>query len=309
MSYVYHDDIKAKSVSFGGMRNLSDIKYLVYHYTGNKTDTARANALFFKNTNTRAAGAHYFVDDTDVYQSIDDKYIAWSVGGSKYSNCAVTGGGKMYNIIKNKNSISIEMCSSGGSISQKTIINAINLGISIIKKYNIPIDNVYRHFDVVGKPCPGWNGWYGKNDVLWQNFKQSIKDKINVTTPPLSRNELEKIGIIHANNFTGFDNENIQKAKCRVLQTGLNLDYKSNLVVDGIFADKSKKALSNRSIKYGDKSYLVTAAEILFYLNNLDPNGLELPGIYGNGIKKITKDTFGGDGNLINYNLFLKLLE
>lgn len=37
-------------------------------------------------------------------------------------------------------------------------------------KYNIPRNSVYRHFDVTGKACPGWNGWTGKNAPLWNDF-------------------------------------------------------------------------------------------------------------------------------------------
>ena len=57
--------IKAKPVSYGGTRSLDKIKYIVIHYTGNdsRTDTAKAECNYFKNGNTRYAGAHYFVDN------------------------------------------------------------------------------------------------------------------------------------------------------------------------------------------------------------------------------------------------------
>ena len=174
MAYTLYTNIKAKSVSYGGIRSASAIKYLVFHYTGNKTDTAIANAKYFKNTNTRAAGAHYFVDDTSVYQSIDDLRIAWSVGGSKYSDCSKTGGGTMYKIITNTNSISIEMCSTNSEISKKTMENAAILGKLLMQKYNIPITNVYRHFDVTGKKCIGWNGWWGSDSSKWNHFKSML---------------------------------------------------------------------------------------------------------------------------------------
>lgn len=174
MSYILHTNIKAKSVSYGKTRSASAIKYLVYHYTGNKTDTAVANAKYFRDKNTRSAGAHYFVDAKDVYQSIDDLKIAWAVGGAKYSNCNVTGGGTMYKKVTNTNSISIEMCSTNGSISEGTIENAIELGKKLMAKYNIPINNVYMHFDVNGKSCPGWAGWCNNGRTKWINFKNKL---------------------------------------------------------------------------------------------------------------------------------------
>ena len=195
MAYTLYTNIKAKPVSYGGIRSASTIKYLVFHYTGNKTDTALANAKYFKNTNTRAAGAHYFVDDTSVYQSIDDLRIAWSVGGSKYSDCSKTGGGTMYKIITNTNSISIEMCSTNSEISKKTMENAATLGKLLMQKYNIPITNVYRHFDVTGKKCIGWNGWWGSDSSKWNHFKSMLCTSSSpTTTQPTSTKFIYKGG-------------------------------------------------------------------------------------------------------------------
>lgn len=174
MSYKLYTNIKAKSISYGATRKASDIKYLVYHYTGNTTDKAESNAKYFRDTNTRQAGAHYFVDATSVYQSIDDLRVAWAVGGSKYGDCSSTGGGKMYGKITNANSISIEICSTNGKPSEETLENAAELGRKLMKKYNISISNVYRHFDVTGKFCPGWNGWIKKDDSKWKKFKKML---------------------------------------------------------------------------------------------------------------------------------------
>lgn len=182
MSYILHTNIKAKSVSYGKTRSASAIKYLVYHYTGNKTDTAVANAKYFRDTNTRSAGAHYFVDAKDVYQSIDDLRIAWAVGGAKYSNCNSTGGGKMYGKITNANSISVEMCSTNSAISEGTISNAVELGKKLMTRYKIPIENVYMHFDVNGKACPGWSGWCNNGRIKWIEFKNKLKSISSTTS-------------------------------------------------------------------------------------------------------------------------------
>lgn len=159
--------------NYGVRRASSSIKYLIYHYTGNQTDTAANNANYFKN-NIIQASAHYFVDDNTVYQSVPDLVTAWAVGDRKYSDCGATGGGAMYGKITNTNSISVEMCSVNGEISEATIGNAIALGKEIMDKYNIPASNVYRHFDVSGKHCPGWKGWYGNDSSKWNNFKNSL---------------------------------------------------------------------------------------------------------------------------------------
>ena len=74
--------IQAKPISYGGIRSLSNVKYIVIHYTGNNGDTAKNNCDFYKNHNTRSAGAHYYADRSgSVYQSIPINRTAWSVGG------------------------------------------------------------------------------------------------------------------------------------------------------------------------------------------------------------------------------------
>ena len=53
---------------------------------------------------------------------------------------------------------------------------------------------------------------------------------------------------------------------------------------------------------------MVTAAEILMYLNGFDPNGVEYPGVYGSGLIRAAKSKFGGSGTRINANDFIKLI-
>ena len=100
---------RANRNNYGLSRNVKNIKYIAIHYTANDGDRAKNNADYFANKIIKAS-AHYFVDDDYVYQSVPDNYVAYSVGGGKYSNCSTTGGGKYYKICTNSNSISIELC-------------------------------------------------------------------------------------------------------------------------------------------------------------------------------------------------------
>lgn len=142
-------------------------KYIVIHYTGNQTDTAAANANYFKNVN-RDASAHYFVDKTEVVQVVQEADTAWAVG--------VDYGGALFGQCTNYNSISIEMCSDNGAIAQETYLNTIELTKSLMARYGIPASNVVRHWDVCGKQCPGWNGWGtgGKDASIWNAFKAAL---------------------------------------------------------------------------------------------------------------------------------------
>ena len=181
MSYTIKEQL-ANSGNYGGSRNASQIRYLVYHYTGNDGDKAANNAKYFQN-NIVKASAHYFVDDTTVWRSVPDLKVAWSVGGSKYANADKTGGGTMYGVITNTNSLSIEMCDTIRNgvyqASEATLANAAALGRALMEKYDIPIENVYRHFDVTGKHCPS----YLVNAQKWAEFKKRLEVKIVDNTP------------------------------------------------------------------------------------------------------------------------------
>ena len=111
------------------------------------------------------------MDDSTVVHSVPDNRIAWSVGGSKYNN----NGGRLYGIAKNANTLNIEMCDDykNGTVkaTDATINNTLILTRELMKKYNVPVSNVIRHYDVNGKSCPA----YWVNDSLW---KSEFHDRI-----------------------------------------------------------------------------------------------------------------------------------
>ena len=148
-----------------------NIEYLVYHYTGNTKDTAKANANYFMGTN-RQASAHYFVDDTSIWQSVDVNDQAWHCG---------TSGTYYHDVCRNKNSIGIEMCCTAGNykIGEKAVENAAQLGAALCKYLGISdVDKyVVRHYDVTHKNCPAQMA--GSNNAEWAAFKARIKTILN----------------------------------------------------------------------------------------------------------------------------------
>ena len=143
------------------------IQFLVIHYTANNGDLAKSNCNYFKIAN-RGASAHYFVDKMEIWQSVEDNDTAWHCG---------TKGKYYHNKCRNDNSIGIELCSEKDSkgkfyFNNKTMNNAIELVKMLMKKYNIPIQNVIRHYDVTHKNCPMP---FVNNTVAWENFKNSLK--------------------------------------------------------------------------------------------------------------------------------------
>lgn len=140
----------------------------------------------------------------------------------------------------------------------------------------------------------------------------------NTQTPSssLSAKEVIKKGQEHAIDFTGVKigvdgvvGKETNKMKARVLQHAMNLDYGKTIVEDGVFGQKSEEKLGAHYIKKGERQYLVSAAEILMELHGIDPKGVEMPGIYGNGLVNAAKKFFGDDGMKITASEFLKLIR
>jgi hypothetical protein len=144
----------------------SKIEYIVIHYTGNNGDTAKNNTDYFKNV-YRGASAHYFVDESSIWQCVEDNDVAWhcgTMGAYKHPSC------------RNGNSIGIELCSrkdSNGNyyFKPETVANAIGLTTYLMKKYKIPATNVIRHFDVVSKNCPAP---FVEHPEQWTEFKSKL---------------------------------------------------------------------------------------------------------------------------------------
>ena len=171
------------------MKNKQNL-YVVIHYTGNKTDSARNNAKYFKN-GKRNASAHYFVDPTEIVQIVRDNDASWGVG-KKYGNA------RLWGKCTNANSINIEICSTNGKIDDATMKNTADLVRSLMARYNIPIQNVVRHYDVCAKRCPGWNGWLPNNESEWNRLVGMIQN-----TAPTSAEERHLVPVPQPSGISG----------------------------------------------------------------------------------------------------------
>ena len=196
-------ELLANPGNYNGFRGIAKIQYIVIHYTGNDGDRAANNARYFRDHVVQAS-AHFFVDDDSVWLSVPEDRVAWSVGGKKYANAGKTGGGKMYGKITNTNSISVEMCDTIRNgvyqASEKTLENTVELVRSLMAKYHIDVDHVYRHFDVTGKHCPS----YLVSARKWAEFKRRLVAKTMDNTPATGHKEgvdwAKKNGILAGNS-------------------------------------------------------------------------------------------------------------
>ena len=199
----------------GGYRPLSAIKYIVIHYTANKWDSAKSNLNYFKN-NVVKASANYFVDSKTIGISVPDEIYAWHCGGDLQGS----GGHKWHGICNNWNSIGIEICDdvNDGKVmpTEAALRNAQELTAELMHKYNIPIENVIRHWDVTGKLCPAYfigeaNTATGK---AWLDWKDELEEmtmtkyaKIS-EVPAAIRPEVQEIidlGALKGNGEKGLD--------------------------------------------------------------------------------------------------------
>lgn len=158
--------IKKKLIKYNySSRSNQRIEYIVIHDTGNPSKGAGAdNHYRYFNGGNRNASAHYFVDDKEIIQTVEDTNASWHCGDGK---------GKYG--ITNSNSIGVEICINSDGDYQKAVANAAELIKHLMEKHNIPIEKVVRHYDASSKICPrtmSHNNW-----EKWNTFKQSLQER------------------------------------------------------------------------------------------------------------------------------------
>lgn len=272
MSYVFKKNI-ANRANYGNRRSTSNIEYLVYHYTSNDGDSDENNGKYFHN-NVVKASAHYFVDDDSVTQSVEDNYIAYSVGGKCQSAHH-----PLYKICTNSNSISIEMCDTTKdgtvSISDATMANAIELGKVLMQKYHIPLDRVIRHYDVNGKLCPNCNDLL--NDNTWNAFKSRLNGA-TAQIPHTNTNTPVHTQTAPTTHKNGYD-EWVAR-----LQRELNVQCHKGLVVDGLRGPRTLDACI--TVRRGARGNITKLIQ-----ERLNSVGFHLgtDGIFGGGTERAVK--------------------
>lgn len=150
---------------FGDKRPLSAIKFIVIHDTANDKRGADADAHYrnLQRPNSRVGSAHYYVDDKEIVQTIDDSVVAWSVG-DKWAIKNRTRAD-----VTNYNSVSVELCINQGIDKAKAYQNLLWLTRYLMTKFNA---EVVRHYDATGKPCP--STWQANNWAQWWRFKKEL---------------------------------------------------------------------------------------------------------------------------------------
>ena len=171
------------------------IEYIAVHYTAgwdSSPGKAADNARYYAITSEQAS-ADFFVDEGGIvqYNPAPEKRYCWAVGGKEADTSQ--GGGSLFGIAKNANTVSVEMCSRnakgkpptpkgwdandpGYSISPPVIAHAVVLVRYLMAEWDIPMGHLCRHFDVTGKLCPGVMGWNdaSSDTANWEAFKTMV---------------------------------------------------------------------------------------------------------------------------------------
>ena len=179
-------------------RKTNQIKFLIFHYTGMKTEKAAINRL--TDIESRVS-AHYLIKQNgEIITLVPDLYTAWHAGKSVWKN---------YSSL-NKDSIGIEIVNPGHDINYKKfskiqLAALVRLSRFLIKKYRINLKNILGHSDIAPerKKDPGekfpWKLLSKKKIGYWHNLNQNqlIKNR-NLKTSSKEKNlfltNLFKIG-------------------------------------------------------------------------------------------------------------------
>ncbi len=157
-------------------RNLKQIKFIIFHYTGMKKEQDAINKL----TSIQSqVSSHYLIKNNgDIVVIVPDLYIAWHAGKSSWKNFKSL----------NKNSIGIEISNPGHdhnymNFSKKQILSILRLSKLLMKKYNILSKNFLGHSDIAPfrKKDPGekfpWKRLSKHGIGQWHSLSQNILNK------------------------------------------------------------------------------------------------------------------------------------
>jgi N-acetylmuramoyl-L-alanine amidase len=170
------------------------IKFIVLHYTGMQSERVSIERLINKNSQV---SSHYLINRKgEIIKMIDEKYIAWHAGKSKWKNF----------INLNDQSIGIELVNKGHqfgyeNFSKKQISKLVLLCQTLIKKYKIKKTNILGHSDIapLRKVDPGekfpWRLLFKKKIGIWYNIsKIKIHNLNKINLRKLFFKNLSKIG-------------------------------------------------------------------------------------------------------------------
>jgi N-acetylmuramoyl-L-alanine amidase len=206
-------------------RNKKKIKYIVYHYTGMRSETKAIKRLTDDSSNV---SCHYFIKrNGQIILMVPELYEAWHAGKSKWKK----------DISLNKTSIGVEISNKGHEFgyqnySKEQIFSLIKLSKYLIKKYKINRSNILGHSDIAfeRKKDPGekfpWRYLAKKKIGIWHKIDEKKLKKIR--NKKITKNEILKF--IKYLNKIGYFVKNLSKNKKFKLVKSFQRRFRQKLV-------------------------------------------------------------------------------
>ena len=206
-------------------RNKKKIKYIVYHYTGMRSESKAVKRLTDDNSNV---SCHYFIKrNGQIIIMVPDLYEAWHAGKSNWKK----------DTSLNQSSVGIEISNKGHdfgyeNFSKPQISSLIKLSKYLIKKYNIKKKNILGHSDIAfeRKKDPGekfpWSYLANKKIGIWhkiedKNLKKLRKKKIS---------KIEIFKFIKYLNKIGYFSKSLNNNKKLKLVKSFQRRYRQKLI-------------------------------------------------------------------------------
>ena len=221
-------------------RNKKKIKYIVYHYTGMRSENKAIKRLTDLNSNV---SCHYFIKrNGEIILMVPELYEAWHAGKSYWKK----------DISLNKKSLGIEISNKGHefgyeNFSKDQIKSLIKLSKYLIKKYKIKASNILGHSDIAfqRKKDPGekfpWSYLARKKIGIWHKIKEK----------KLKKSRSKKISKIEIIKFIKY------LTKIGYLTKNLKNNNKAKLIIS--FQRRFRQKLVNGKI---DKECLIIAQKM-----------------------------------------------
>ena len=224
-------------------RNKNQIKFLIFHYTGMRTEKAAIKKL----TDIKSkVSSHYLVKQNgDIIALVPDSYIAWHAGKSVWKN---------YDSL-NKYSIGIEISNPGHkhgyqNFSIRQIKSLVKLSKYLIKKYKIKKNSILGHSDISPerKMDPGekfpWKNLSKLKLAYWHSLEEKKIRKLRLIK--LNKSEEKKFfKNIKKIGYTRIKNSNINYNK--ILVKSFQRRFRQSLI-NGI-ADQECLSISKNLLK------------------------------------------------------------
>jgi len=221
-------------------RNKKKIKYIVYHYTGMRSENKAIKRLTDVSSNV---SCHYFIKrNGQIILMVPELYEAWHAGKSNWKKDSSL----------NKSSIGIEISNKGHefryeNFSKNQITSLIKLSKYLIKKYRIKVSNILGHSDIAfeRKKDPGekfpWSHLATKKIGIWHNINEQKLKKLR----------RKRISNIKMNNFI--------KCMSKIGYLTKNLKNNKKIKLFKSFQRRFRQKLINGKI---DKECLIIAEKL-----------------------------------------------